>query len=229
MTFMQFEKLTFKKVVSYHLSLRNEIDEKTTVFSSLVAVLRDAREITGRDLENGKRMESPPHGRLDSWLGASGYLTLLDQIGKCYRPKNKEKIRNSNNIYKALKYFTHLKEDEIKSIYALRCAFSHDYSLFNIGRKGANDKLTQHFTVTGEGYTRLISLPKKQWNGKHLDKSLENFTTINLPLLGDLVEGIYNCLVEYFNTDELEVDLEGGYMELKNRYILFVYKTSNGV
>ena len=225
---MNFKDLTEKEAISFHLSLLDNIDEKTVVFSSLIGVLRDAREITGRDLQTGQRLSNPNHGRSDSWLGASGYLTVLDQLGKCYRPKSKQRLNKINSITKALKYFTHLSDHEIASIYALRCAFSHDYSLFNIGNNGADDKLTQHFTVTGLGFNNLISLPNIQWNGNHSEKTIENRTIINLPLLGDLVEEIYKAVIEYFNHDELDVDLERGFIELKDRYLIFMHSTKNG-
>ena len=221
---MQFNNLTKKEAISHHLLLRSQYDENTTVFSSLIAILRDAREITGRNLENGQRLISPQHGRLDSWLGALGYLTLLDQIGKCYRPISKSKIINSNSISKALKYFTHLDEKAINSIYAMRCALSHDYSLFNIGPKGANDPLTQHFSTAGTGFDSLMHLPIKQWSGKHNEKTFENRTIISLPMLGDLVEAIYACIVEYFDADELEINLDGGHQELKDRYLVYAYE-----
>ncbi len=113
---MQFKTQTTKEAISHHLLLMNKLDENTIVFSSLVAILIDTREITGRDLKNGQHIISPKHGRLDSWLGALGYLTILDQIGKCYRPKSKSKIVKANSITKALKYYTLLKENEINAM-----------------------------------------------------------------------------------------------------------------
>ncbi len=222
---MQFKNLTKNQVISYHLSLLKEFDEKTIVFSSLIAVLRDAREITGRDINKGERIRNSEHGRLDSWLGALGYLTVLDQIGKCYRPKNEEKILKDNNISRALKYFTSLSNKEVSSIYALRCAFSHDYSLFNVGKKKSKDILTQHFTVTGEGYPHFIILPKTQWNGIHSQKNFENMTYINLPFLGDVVEAIYKKLTNIFILDQIEIELEGGHKELIDRYLMFIDKS----
>ena len=44
--------------------------------SSLIALLTDARGATGRDLDTGS-VVSPDHTR--SWLGATGYLILLDR------------------------------------------------------------------------------------------------------------------------------------------------------
>lgn len=225
---MQFNNLTSKEAISHHLSLVNQIDDNTIVFSSLIAVLRDSREVTGRNLETGEKIISPVNGRLDSWLGALGYLTVLDQIGKCYRPKSKSRISKGNSIIKALSYFTLLSNKEINAIYALRCAFSHDYSLFNIGPKGENDSLTQHFTVTGLGYNTLICLPTQQWNGKHEDKSFENRTVINLIKLGDLIEAIYSALVEFFNANGLIIELKGGHTELKDRYLMYAYKINGG-
>ena len=50
--------------------------------SSFWAALRDARCATGRNVETGTVVDEAKTG---SWLGAIGYLMLLDQIGTAVR------------------------------------------------------------------------------------------------------------------------------------------------
>jgi len=219
---MNLDNLTKEKVIKYHLSLKTKLDENVDVFSSLVALLRDCRELTGRNTETGKRNHSHDKDKSDNWLGAIGYLTVLDQIGKCYRLTKKEQITN-NSIIKALKYFSDLDEDEIFAIYALRCSFAHDYSLFNINtnKKG----FTHHFTVTGHGYHRIINLPSKPWDGDFGNRKVDNMTVINIPLLTDLIEDIINKLKSFIHSGELELEISP--QEIKDRYLLFYNHNNN--
>src|SRR5688572_9476979 len=98
-------------------------------FSGYVAGLRDARTITRRNAQTGEKLSAEHFGNPGSWLGAIGYMTILDQIGDCFKPSDKATIDERNTIKKALMYFTELNSLEIDAIYALRNAFSHDYSL----------------------------------------------------------------------------------------------------
>jgi len=77
--------------------------------SSLVAVLRDARAATGRYLATGE--VSPKQRGSGSWLGALGYMVMLDQIGECFRPANASSLPHGTpDFIKALTYFA----DEIQ-------------------------------------------------------------------------------------------------------------------
>lgn len=55
--------------------------------SAFCAALRDARKFTGRNLDTGGKLSEPSCGDHGSWLGAIGYMTLIDQIGSCFKPK----------------------------------------------------------------------------------------------------------------------------------------------
>ena len=149
-------------------------------FSGFVAALRDARKFTKRSQDTGQKLVDDNCGNHGSWLGAIGYLSLLDQIGKCFKPRATLAI-NDNSISKALKYYTNLSNQEIDAIYALRNAFAHDYSLFNINNN--NPSYTHHFTVIQSGRT-IVRLPLNQWNGIHLNRTNNNLTIINLEILG---------------------------------------------
>ena len=189
------------------------------IFSGFAAALRDAREATGRKPANGVKTNQD---KIGSWLGAIGYLCLLDQIGSCFRPSNANRV-NGNSIKKALKYFTDLSEKEINAIYALRCAFAHDFSLYNINHR--KPELTHQFAVGIGGSMTTVILPKEQWDGDYSNRTPENKTIINLEALGDLIEGVCVKLFNLAKQDELEIELEGGSDELLNRY--GVYKKQN--
>lgn len=218
---MKFDDLDEEKVLRYHLNLETSIDEKTTVFSTLILLLKDCRTITQRDLITGARDKL--NDKSHNWLGAIGYLTVLDQIGKCYGV-NEKSLPQSNSIIKALLSFTTLKNEEAQAIYALRCSFAHDYSLFNINNQKKG--LTHHFTVTGHGFKRLIGLPKKVWDGNVANKAIENMTFINIPLLTDLVEDIVNSIQPLFLSNQLQFLMTPS--EIKNRYLVFESRTPHG-
>src|SRR5262245_56853359 len=76
-------------------------------FSGFVKGLREARKFTKRPQDTGEKLPDDTCGNHGSWLGAIGYLCLLDQIGKCFKPATAS-IITGNSIGKALKYFTTL-------------------------------------------------------------------------------------------------------------------------
>lgn len=188
-----------------------------TYFSGFVAALRDARKFTKRDQNNGQKLIDDSCGDHGSWLGAIGYLSLLDQIGKCFKPKTSAVINNENSISKALKYFaTHIPNAEVDAIYALRNAFAHDYSLYNINT--ARTSYTHHFTVIQSPVLPLVRLPKTQWDGDLANRIRINLTVVNLEALGDTVEQICSRLLQLANDNNIEVTLPGGSDELVQRY-----------
>ena len=178
------------------------------------AVLVDARKFTGRNMNNGSKLPDSKHG---CWLGALGYMALLDQIGTCLKPKRRNE--DGNKIEKALKYFTNLDEAEIQAIYALRCAFVHDYSLANTNER--QDR--QHvFTVCEGDRAPLVQLPAIPWDGVYHTDSRDNRTIINLEAFGDLVESIRKKVCEQVEDEGLEIALRGGVAELLTRFFFSV-------
>lgn len=187
-------------------------------FSSLCGALKDARKMTGRNINTGEKDSSNTFGHLGSWLGTMGYIIILDQIGKCYKPKDKDKIESQPAIIKALRYFSSLDDPEIDALYALRNAFFHDYSLWNKD----NPKNIHRFLVDNHPFNKIIILPKDKWDGKLETRNECNSTYINLQAVGDLVEKIYKILLALNNEDKLEVELEGKESELLARYIIAI-------
>jgi hypothetical protein len=189
-----------------------------TFFSGFTAALRDARKFTKRNQDNGTKLTGDAFGDHGSWLGTIGYLSLLDQVGKCFKPLNSN-LLTLNAITKALKYFTALTDKEIDAIYALRCGFAHDFSLFNLNPN--NPSLTHYFLVNQGIQTPVVTLPQILWDGNHSNKTPQNVTIINLEALGDLVENIVKKLKQMTNDNELEVTLQDGSDELIHRYSFY--------
>lgn len=146
-----------------------------------------------------------------------GYMATLNQIGNCFKPKYKPKVKG-NSIIRALTYFSSLSEPEIEAVYALRCSFAHDYSLSNINKK---NPFRQHRFVVCQGSSFIVKLPKIQWDGNYSNPNQDNRTIISIEGLGDLAENIISILIEMANKNELECILEGGHKELLRRYSFY--------
>ncbi len=183
-------------------------------FSGFSGALIEARDAANRR-EDGSKIQNIKHG---AWLAAIGYFALLEQIGNCFRPKETS-IRvhgNENGIKKALKFFSGLSKEEIDALYALRCAFAHDFSLSNI--KTLTSKSAHHFRVTEGAGTPLVLFPKEPWDGNYQNIKPETTTTVNLELFGDMVEDLIINLKQMAQKDQIEIALKGGAEELEKRY-----------
>jgi hypothetical protein len=174
--------------------------------SSLIALLTDARSAAGRDPDTGL-VVSPDHTR--SWLGATGYLILLDQVGTCFRQVGVSVVAD-NPIARAVKQFSHITDDaRVDVIYALRHALAHDYALFNANSKHPG---RQHaFNFTADDHTPLVVLPRRPWNGSYdADSPIapEETTVVNLQALGDLCEEIVATLRRLHERERLDITLD---------------------
>lgn len=203
--------------IGIHLTLKNHIDkEGKTRQSCLTAALTQARSLTGRNLDTGipNSIDSP---ELGNWAGAMCYTIILDQIGTCYIPKSiVDVLKNTPSIKKALHYFTELPEMDINAIYALRCAFFHDFGLVNIN---ANKPELQHlFSVYNHPSSSVVIHPKEKWDGDLYKDKTGKSTSINLKMLGDWVEVVYTKLLLLHKFNELNIVLAGGEVELLTRY-----------
>lgn len=207
---MTEKRISSKQAIELHLT-DHPPAEGIHVFSGFVAALKDARIVTGHD-KLGKKVDHTKHG---CWLGAVGYMALLDQIGTCFKPKQIS-LENGNSIRKALKYFSNLSDDEIEALYALRCCFAHDFSLHNVNKE--KQSRTHRFRVGVGTSTHIVTLPSVRWDGNYESKNLDDFTIINLEAFGDLVESICQQLSTLAETDKLEIVLPGGSEELLHRY-----------
>lgn len=218
--------MTEQEAIKAHLTTNYLSLNGMTLFSGLCGGLKDARKMTGRHLNTGEKFadnaicsndENGPcfKGHTGSWLGTMGYMALLDQIGKCYKPKSKTRIKgNISAIKKCLKYFTSLGDDEIDIIYSLRNAFFHDYSIFN--KYEGNNKF---FFLGHEANAPIVHAPMQKWDGDFNNTKPQCQTWVNLEAIGDLVERIYKDLQQLASANQLDIELAGGLEELITRYI----------
>ena len=209
--------ITEKEAISTHLSQIKET-EHYTIFSGLMAALRDARKVTGRNQDSGEKIEKDNCGYVGSWLGNIGYLVLLDQIGRCFKPKSVATILDRPLIV-ALLYFGGVSLTQAEAIYALRCSLAHDFGTFNTNNK--RPSLTHFFTLHIGASPAVVTLPRKPWDGDILNLNSDNVTYVSLEALGDLVERLYHTLLELSTTDDLEIVLNGGAQELAVRYSFY--------
>jgi hypothetical protein len=203
--------------IRFHLTYLSH-QQDILYFSGFVAALRDARKFTKRNQDTGQKLVDDNCGNHGSWLGAIGYLALLDQIGKCFKPRYIASITD-NPISKALKYFTALSNAEVDAIYALRNAFAHDYSLYNINNNRSS--YTHNFTVIQSPTEPVVRFPQNVWDGNPSSRSNNNITVINLEALGDTVEQICSRLLQLVENSGLEVTLQNGSDELLERYSFY--------
>jgi hypothetical protein len=170
---------------------------------------------------------SPKRQDTGSWLGALGYMVMLDQVGECFRPASVAPLRNTPDFIKALTYFTEkLPERERLALYALRCCFAHDYSLVNIPPEGHKNRqaLLHHFRLYDDPAPRpLVEFPAAPWDGDITRRSISTATHVNLRGFGDLAESVYARLLDLHRRRELGIALPGGGVELRARYAFTVW------
>jgi hypothetical protein len=223
---MSSHPMSDQKAIEYHLYGAPSSQGK--IFTSgLLGPLKNIREATGRDIEHGRKCYAEKHG---NWLGALGYMVLLDQIGSCFKPLNPQPLMHPNDsepqqseYLKALFFFSPLTPDERNALYALRNAFAHDFSLYNIPYwlvPPATHKYLHHFTVNSDPYTKIVTLPQQAWDGDLNNMIEANRTNVNLQTFGDLVEGICAELYNLAEKHQLEIVLKYGAEELIKRYSL---------
>jgi hypothetical protein len=193
--------------------------------SCLIALLRDARVVTGRDVATGE-VEPDKVELAGRWLGAVGYMTLFDQIGSAYRRADVAEL-SGQAFMKAFQYFApEVNEAERDALYALRCSFVHDYSLVNVpkqGRQEVRDRRTHHFILTAEDDAGpIVKLPPERWDGDLDHCRIRNATWINLRLLGNLAEEVFKRIVVLHETGDLIIALSGGLTELQRRYAMTI-------
>jgi len=201
------------EAISYFLSAPS--GDKLQFFSSLYKGLVDCRAATNRDIETGEKIPSKDY---DSWVGALGYLSLIELIGTCFTKKDlsQQPSDKATPFIHALETFGGLTREEISALYALRCAFAHDFSLYNVHR--SNPDLTHYFQLLVDVDAPLLQSARKPWDGDYRRTPQECATLVGLPRIGDLVEDIYASLQRLAKSGDLEIRLTGGAMELTDRY-----------
>jgi hypothetical protein len=156
--------------------------------STLEASLKSCRHFTNRD-EDGAVRAGAPTG---DWLGAIGYLTLLDQIGGSVERMNPPRTPSGRSLVeRAIADFCiGVSDEEAICLYALRNSLAHNFSLVNypVGvniSENTRQKMTRLFTLT-QGTSQLIEWPKIKWNPRRPNSG--GATIVDLQRVGDCVE-----------------------------------------
>lgn len=181
--------------------------------SSLIAVLGDARAAADRD-GNG---EVRPDRRSQSWLAATAYLALLDQVGTSFAIVGVG-VAGPTPIHHALKTFSHVQDESTtEALYALRCALLHDYSLVNVDRSGKHPMRTHLFRLTADATSPLVQMPTSPWDGRYerFGPTREHETSVNLRKVGDLAEQVVVRLRTEHEAERLGIRLELAEFELR--------------
>jgi len=192
-------------------------------YSCLRLALKDARMISGRNLKTGKienkflyRDDSflPPN----SFIAVINYLLILDMIGEIFvtSPLN----NRTNSIYRALKSFSNITDNEIDVVIALRNSLAHNYSLANIPKHKKLINKQQHiFTLNYDPNIALVQFPKKVWNG-NLSNRDKYMTQVGVQQLSNVVERVYFNLGKMARKNLLSIFLKNGVKELKYRFTI---------
>jgi hypothetical protein len=161
--------------------------------STLAAQIRDARGAVGRDLDSGHYLNPADEAHAASWLGAVGYLLLLDQIGTCFAVAGGTD-QSPQEIKRALEYFApdRVAPDEINALYALRCSLAHNYSLVNMPPNVNKADMYYRFRLHPAPAPHVAITHANQWDGslKGIVSDGSQDTEVSLRALGDLVEEI---------------------------------------
>jgi hypothetical protein len=204
------------------LTVRAPAEGPTVWVSSFSVVVRDARLASGRNLETGLVENVELVG---NWLGALAYLVMLDQVGECFRPTRPHRLPVHNaSLVKALTYFApSLTDDQALAVYALRCAFAHDYGLVNRSQGGRNSgRLNHRFLLLSDALSPLVDCPDPLWDGDWSTSRDSKRTRINVRALGDLAERIVSEMLIAHRSRRILVALRGGVDELFARFAMTI-------
>lgn len=184
---------------------------EVTVYSSLYLAIADARVASGRDRDTGDVVNPDPPTK---WLGAIGYMALLDMLGSAIR-RRVGAPATGNSFKKALESFTALPEAERKAVYALRNAFAHDYSLVNDGPAG-----THLFRIEWDVASPLLVLPTVPWDGNYPVVAGTDDTVVNLFRFTELAESVLSAVETAYVAGDLEMAVSD--QEAEHRYFITI-------
>lgn len=187
--------------------------------STLHAALRDCRRAQNRDEWTGYLA---PGEDADHFLGAVGYLCLIDQVSTAIGLRGGRYetggLASEKAPYRALYDFTELPAEVIEAMYGLRCSLAHDYSLVNKHRRQERQHLYIFF-----GGSELVQLPSadRRWDGEWVENFPEREATkFNMRRIGDVAEDVVSIARQRHEAGEVRVLCAGGVAEMEMRYFL---------
>jgi len=119
-------------------------------------------------------------------------LILLEQIGKSLRPSGRRaKLKKEKPLETALRHFagSSTTVQQRKVLYALRCAFAHEYGLFNRGYD--REKVYRRvFRLDDNPLAPLIKWPARPWSGDYKLANSTASTTVGIVAVGNICEEV---------------------------------------
>jgi hypothetical protein len=197
--------------------------------STLIAGLRDCRQITKRDINTGKYNKNRLSGDEGSWLATIGYFTILDQMGSCFKPIGVAESKSPNSIKYAIESFGYDLVDNdqrvLNALIGLRNSLTHDFNLLNVPTLEKLKELQQHkFTVIADSDLNwIVRLPLERWDGNIEGKIFSdntNTTFVNLFQIGNLTENIYNKIYQLVQSNNIE--LREPLLKILNKYTFVI-------
>lgn len=189
--------------LSYHKHAHMGVPMK--VRSSFEAAFTDAELCPGR------------------WLAAIGQLGLLDQIGSAL-DRTDRSADGPTSVERSLELFSDLPAPDRATLYALRCALAHDFSLVNKPDRGSPTRkalLTHAFVLHADGEAPLVEYPAEPWRG---DLEVVESTQVHLGRLTNLVHEVRRNIFSCFHSSTLRLRLDES--ETRRRYI-FTHGATN--
>ncbi len=205
----------------------NQTEIEANRYSCLMIALTDARKITGRDCITGEYKLDILSNECNflnpySFIGIINYLLILDMVGEIFKAP-KFSGTKQNNIYKALKQFSSLKDNDIDACIALRNSLAHNYGLINIPKQSKEYLTKRHkFTLDNRSNANLIEYPSigQSWSGDFKDKFEKSSTKVGYIKMCDLIEEVYNDIKTKAEKDLIVLALKEGIVELKARFTI---------
>lgn len=183
---MNREVLSMEELRTLYLlgPVQFESHDKSSIFhvrTSLEAALGDIRPAVGRD--DGGQLVHPE--RSQYWLGASGYLMVLDQLSTVFDYDNYERMLIS---------LGELTPEEAGALYGLRNAFVHNYGLTNegVGSLERRERLRHVFTLGHESPELVIFGDRSDVLSGPLWRLPPTY--VDLIQLGNFVEDLVNTV-----------------------------------
>ena len=203
--------------------------------SCLLMAVRNARYLTGRDINTGKALgicemeynvlkkeDVTTHQLYNEhfFSGLAMYLIAIDCIGCLFENSTiTPKIENNNSIIRALKSFSSLDDERIEAVKDLRNTLAHNFGLATES-KGGTKKTMHKFTLSFSDKAEAIKLPKKDWDGDYDDKKQRRSTIIGVSSFCDLAESIIANVYSCYESGSLILRIDEN--EAKSRFTILV-------
>jgi hypothetical protein len=142
-----------------------------------------------------------------AWPSTLMYLILVDQVGKVIRPASSAPRDKSDDLRIALGEFdSALDEIDRDMMYALRCAFGHEFAMANPGPypDGAVGPLRHRFQLVESTEQKLV-VYHGQWNGKYGSACVGGPTEVNLTELANVVERVVSDIEQRVDAGDVRL------------------------